>query len=292
MPTFLKWALIFGVLFVWGLFDLTPTLGTCQKVQQEKSEQGAEKGCGFAKSLTGRAFITTTEWIDSRHDFVTAAATLVVAFFTFTLWRATDKLWKAGERQFIAANDAAKIADRNFRVAQRAIVSLSHIDQGTNSAVGGGPITHFIFIGNFKNSGLTPAVDFRLTRIFRVIRSPDLTVDPFDQRVIFIEAPPPANRPHLPVIPGVTVKSEFVSIPWQTAVDMHERRARLYILYRFWYEDIFGDSHALDYCFRVDAAGDPNTFGRPGVTVFTYPAHVNFEIRQQGDQNTVANAER
>ena len=43
-------------------------------------------GCGF-------------DFIDRYHDAIVALGTLIIAFFTFTLWRATDRLWTAGERQ-------------------------------------------------------------------------------------------------------------------------------------------------------------------------------------------------
>jgi hypothetical protein len=95
----IRWVLVLGALTVWGMTDFVSTLATCQHNQQEKGEQGAEKACGFTQSLTYNAIAASSKWIDDKHDFVTAVATLVVAIFTFTLWRATDRLWQAGERQ-------------------------------------------------------------------------------------------------------------------------------------------------------------------------------------------------
>jgi hypothetical protein len=38
-------------------------------------------------------------WIEANSDFITAAATVAIAFFTLTLWRATPKLWKIAQEQ-------------------------------------------------------------------------------------------------------------------------------------------------------------------------------------------------
>ena len=91
--------LVLGALAVFGLFDFVSTLATCQQPNTEEQKQRSGNSCGFADSLTYRAGEYVTEWIDRRHDFVTAAATVVIALFTIALWRATDRLWGAGERQ-------------------------------------------------------------------------------------------------------------------------------------------------------------------------------------------------
>jgi hypothetical protein len=138
----IKWALILGALLTLGMTDFVSTLATCQKPQYGKPEQSSEKGCGLADSLTGRTVATITEWIDARHDFVTAAATVVVAFFTFTLWRATNRLWDAGERQLSLikknAEDQSKTTAESIRIAgqQTAILGSQADVQMKQHAVG------------------------------------------------------------------------------------------------------------------------------------------------------------
>jgi hypothetical protein len=114
-----KWLLLLGFLIVWGLTDFSSTLATCQQEQYVKAQQSPEKGCGLAQSLSYRIVAAGVDWIDAKHDFVTAAATLIVALFTFTLWRATDKLWRAGEDQMalIARNAATQAADTKKAIA-------------------------------------------------------------------------------------------------------------------------------------------------------------------------------
>jgi hypothetical protein len=71
--------------------------------------------------------------VDSRHDAFTAGATIVIAIFTFTLWRATSRVWEAGEKQISVAKqaaDAAKQAADALPVVERAYVYPMIISAG------------------------------------------------------------------------------------------------------------------------------------------------------------------
>ena len=39
------------------------------------------------------------EWLETHDGAITALATIAIAGFTYTLYRSTEKLWKAGEQQ-------------------------------------------------------------------------------------------------------------------------------------------------------------------------------------------------
>jgi len=129
------------------ILDFVSVLSTCQKPQQEKSQESTEKGCGFAQSLIYREAEIIFEWIDRRHDLVTAAATIVIALFTFTLWRATDRLWDAGERQLAHLNETA---ERQLR----AYVNIIKI-------IGRNLDDRHAFTIEIRNYGQTPAYDVR-----------------------------------------------------------------------------------------------------------------------------------
>jgi hypothetical protein len=73
-----------------AIFDFVSTLSPCPPNEQKQPEQRSEKSCGFAQSFTYRTIDAGVDWIDHRHDLVTAAATIVIAIFTGTLWLATD----------------------------------------------------------------------------------------------------------------------------------------------------------------------------------------------------------
>jgi hypothetical protein len=53
-------------------------------------------------------------------DAATAVATILIAIFTFTLWRSTDKLWEAGTEQFNLARD-------EFNSVHRPKIRLKHL---------------------------------------------------------------------------------------------------------------------------------------------------------------------
>jgi|SRR4029077_3641355 len=61
---------------------------------------------------------------------VTALATVVLAFFTFTLWRSTNRLWSAGEKQ---RESNERLADRQLRQAR--LQSLTEASQTRSSLV-------------------------------------------------------------------------------------------------------------------------------------------------------------
>src|SRR6266849_10700337 len=136
-----------------AIFDFVATLATCQQPNTEEHKQSAEKSCGFADSLTYRAGENITEWIDRRHDVVTAAATVVIAFFTIALWRATDRVWDAGERQL---DHLAETAERQLRAYVFPIEAKL-----TKFNVGDVPECLVVAY----NSGQTPA--YRLTHVTR-----------------------------------------------------------------------------------------------------------------------------
>jgi len=75
-----------------AVFDFVSTLPPCSPSEQKQPEQRSEERCGFTQSFTYRMIDADVDWIDRRHDFVTAAATMVIALFTGTLWLANMKI--------------------------------------------------------------------------------------------------------------------------------------------------------------------------------------------------------
>ena len=75
-------------------------------------------------------------WDHSGHDNIIAFGTLLIALFTFVLYRSTEKLWLAGEKQIEVARIAAKAADRSARAAiavQLPIIELTQKLSGTET---------------------------------------------------------------------------------------------------------------------------------------------------------------
>jgi hypothetical protein len=86
-------------------------VATCERERREEAaesknaNQEAESGSQIclAKgpvSASARLFHFTVKHGEAIGAGITVAATAAIAFFTFTLWRATNRLWDAGERQY------------------------------------------------------------------------------------------------------------------------------------------------------------------------------------------------
>jgi hypothetical protein len=59
-------------------------------------------------------------WDNSGHDNVVAFGTILIAIFTYVLYRSTNKLWEAGEKQFV-------LARAEYLSANRPHIRLKHI---------------------------------------------------------------------------------------------------------------------------------------------------------------------
>jgi hypothetical protein len=87
-----------GLFFI---FDFSLAfVSSCETSNQQQAAQCAEKGYGITESFTYRAFAWFESWIGLHEHFIIAGATIAIAVFTLALWRSTDKLWAAGERQY------------------------------------------------------------------------------------------------------------------------------------------------------------------------------------------------
>jgi hypothetical protein len=111
------WLLCVALLFLfdWGLSWLV----TCVGGEQQQAEQCAKEGHGLTHTYTVSALAWVFRLIKDEYNFVTAASAIVVAIFTVTLWRATDKLRDIGEQQKTIAAQAADIAERQVLITGR-----------------------------------------------------------------------------------------------------------------------------------------------------------------------------
>ena len=131
--------------------------------------------------------------IHARHDDIIALATVVVAIFTFTLWRATDRLWRSAENQLrefqVSVNIAnehaghmaasvkqskrvAKTAAAQFRADHRPWIP-PRLEIGTDMIIRDGIMTMEVIIG-IENIGNSPA--------FNVQAFCRRTIDPADRQ--------------------------------------------------------------------------------------------------------------
>jgi hypothetical protein len=102
------WALAGGlVLLELALLGSPPSFAPVG--EQQQASQSAYEGYSLTQSFSYRGFVWLIDWIERRHDFVAAAATVVIAIFTITLWRSTDALGEATDKQLKLTERALKL---------------------------------------------------------------------------------------------------------------------------------------------------------------------------------------
>jgi hypothetical protein len=66
------------------------SFGPCIKGEKQQSYQCTETNYDITQMVSYRAAVSLIDFIEKRHDLVTAFATVIIAAFTITLWRATS----------------------------------------------------------------------------------------------------------------------------------------------------------------------------------------------------------
>jgi hypothetical protein len=101
-------------------FVLIGTSGSFQQCVHERKAHQAyhtlhEKGSVLAKTIVRLELQAICARVSAGENdgAIAAIATIAVAFFTLTLWRATDRLWRSAERQLDAFQTSLDIAHRH-----------------------------------------------------------------------------------------------------------------------------------------------------------------------------------
>ena len=113
------------MMFVWMVYILFAELLSLLPSQApscilKSEEANAENYSGdYACASMHEAILRATRylWDNASHDNVIAFGTILIALFTFVLYRSTTKLWLAGEKQIEIALKAANAADLSARAA-------------------------------------------------------------------------------------------------------------------------------------------------------------------------------
>lgn len=179
---------------VWFLiveFAVSHSFRRC--ISEPADYRGAEGSYKYSRVVAVFIFrqgICSLRLIDAHNGFFALLGTIAVAFFTFTLWRSTDRLWQAAEDQreaderarerdatrLIASLDAAqKTANAAHSAAETAEKSLLAGGKATAAInrpymvihdlntittrvdIGGVKTTSWTIMPRFKNVGNTPA---------------------------------------------------------------------------------------------------------------------------------------
>lgn len=181
-------------------------------------------------------------------EVVTALATCVIAVFTLTLWWSTRNLWIAHRETHEATQRAfVHIDGCNYELttaADRIPVQTELLTDEYKSQ----PelfVTRFAFQPRWKNSGNTPTKNMRIQIAWRGPEGP---------------IPPDYTYRHSPasffLAPNAIDPSEFMEIPGTQVLVNYGLNSvgaepRIFLWGRADYEDVFGKTHFIEWCYRL-----------------------------------------
>jgi hypothetical protein len=210
---------------------------------------------------------------------ISALATIAIAYFTFTLKHATDKLWLAGETQASvtrevareqalqtreavaqakvsadAATEQVKVARSSVTTIDRAYVFCESIDAKWTAD----KISEFVVKWSFnvvwKNSGKTPTRWGRnCMNSWIANNAGDLPKD-FDFADVTTAVPA-----EIVIGPNAAMHTWAVELPVETLDSIRQGRAHVYIWGWFDYNDVFEGTprHRSEFCFELQVVGNP-----------------------------------
>lgn len=193
--------------------------------------------------------VCSLRFIDNHDGFFAAVAAFVIAVFTFTLWRSTEKLWEAGEAALKATERAFVFID-GFNVELTTAADAKSIDiDKLPKQYWPHPdlyITRFAVFPRWKNSGNTPT---RKMTIQVNWRGPPGPIPP---DYVYRNDPDPFF-----LAPKAVDLSGIVEIPSASQLIDWEMYGRIgdepmfFIWGRAVYEDIFGREHFVEWCRQL-----------------------------------------
>jgi hypothetical protein len=186
--------------------------------------------------------------VDTHNGLIAALAGIAVAFFTFTLKRSTDRLWKSG-RDALEKVERAFIFLDGFNceltlASDQTITPLEHLPERYKLD----PdlfITRFAVQPRWKNGGNTPT---RNMRIQVHSRGPSGPIPPEylyrDAPVNFFLAPKAVEASNIIEIPEVKSLVDYGLNPVGA-------EPMVFIWGRADYEDIFEHKHFIEWCYHI-----------------------------------------
>lgn len=250
--------LIFAVL--WLLFEgAISLLATCDQVAEQASQNGGsqqtQKHCTALSGpvlASGWAFVYWLGHVlEGYGEAVIAVFTIVLAFATGLLWKATRDLVRSSERS----------AERQLRAYMSFELTSINVTQIPVNQ----PTSHGIEIGYvLTNAGQTPAHRVRVDTSFRTMKWPI----PLGEKI----KPPPPNALLITATigpkqtrPGTMTKTRPVSDV--ELADMSNNGQLLYVVALITYDDSFGVERYTQYCGSLRNLNAIIAAGRNGMPI-------------------------
>jgi hypothetical protein len=247
------WRSIFALIAIWLVFECAISWAAfCDPINYPTDQNaGQEYNCVLRGPVVSIVRFIYRGWthIFDKPDAYVALFTAVLAFFTLALWRSTDKLWDAGERQLRLMETSREQQNLETRILQRAYISVEpggvhQFRDGTDR------LSCKIIV---RNAGNLPARE--------VAWFIDRVISPQGNLAAFVIGPCAGN---IILAPQVTAQMAGLHIPKQDVLRLkptHERRDEhwIYVWGRVEYHDGFRPGRFINFCHRYNlAASDKN----------------------------------
>ena len=228
-----------ALIIVWIAAEFPGVLPDYVSVPCEDADQADDNDCAPVHVVLWPLW-ALSRFAEIFADQIIALGTLAIAAFTYTLFRSTNRLWLASERQHVLAEDTAERQLRAYVGVKHACVMLTSPADGT--------ATCYI---KLKNFGLTPAYKFRawvLHRIQALVIEP-----PFDEASV--------QDANSILMPSAAVDAIFVvAIPSAVRKEITERKKILYVWGRADYIDAFDEPRYIIYRAAIGGRIKPVEF--------------------------------
>lgn len=241
----------------------TPISGA-QDHQQHPNQPGQkEEPCGQIQS--GASYFETARYygcaaifknltfIDTYHDTINAFAALAVALFTFTLWRSTIDLYRAGENTAELARRSADALEASERGHVVELIEWGDFSELYKLAtwykkspdMKSDPITVPVRV-RFKNYGRTPATVISYGYEAKICKEPpDLDKAPSDK---FLEEPTIGEKGESKAFEN----SEIVQHDWQQSMLLCQGDLKVWLIGNIFYFDVFDTVTTRNFIWRYD----------------------------------------
>lgn len=247
---FIVFFVLFLSLFAWIEEKSSREFGKCinEWAADDTANKPKQEGLIISK-LVGLHALCVAKSVDRHNGFFSAFASFIVALFTYTLYTTTNKLWLSEERNFRVSQRAFVFIDSfNFEITtaldSNALVDLQYIPDRYHNDLGI-YITRFAAQPRWKNGGSTPT---RMMNIQVGWRGP---VGQMPPDYVYKNGSEPFFLAPMSVEASGIVEMSGA----QALVDYHLHyqgvEPNMFIWGRADYEDIFGNPHFVQWCYKL-----------------------------------------
>lgn len=243
------------LLFLAGLFlailarDSSSSFQQCAAQETKSGQEKQEKSSpGIFASLIARTHISwrcTGEFIDQNNAAITAIATVFIAIFTTTLWRATTDQGRLTRESIKLARDEF-ISTHRPKIVIHSVEFCYEVGDGPDDVTAGAEVFYF-------NAGITPAsiteITIHVTRRTFPLQSGILAGG--KQRLVPAGKIDGGGKGRIPVTTGIKVEKERI-----TQRDGASERGRVLCFGRIVYADDRGVRRETGFCRQLDVIGE------------------------------------